>query len=219
MCSWRSWRRSEGRWRVVHDMGSRAGLVQVPQGGICSKACKEWFMTLVSCRCWAGPAGRNLFKDLYVTWFMTLVRCFYILNTWEDPVRQWRGAARGWKILHKFCAKFVHPHAAEWLRDHCLTFGDGICLSGGWDSRTHHIVYCLKKGGMLSDFVKVIMCNISMRMMPTMAKLVFLAAGVYLRSSCRTWSPGMWSGRTSASSFRLFLNLPIVNYCLTVRWL
>ena len=41
---------------------------------------------------------------------------------------------------------------------------------------------------MLSDFVKVIMCNISMRMMPTMAKLVFLAAGVYLRSSCRTWS-------------------------------
>ena len=69
------------------------------------------------------------------------------------------------------------------LRDHCLTFGDGICLSGGWDSRTHHIVYCLKKGGMLSDFVKVIMCNISMRMMPTMAKLVFLAAGVYLRRS------------------------------------
>ena len=89
MCSWRSWRRSEGRWRVVHDMGSRAGLVQVLQGGICSKACKEWFMTLVSCRCWAGPAVWNLFKDLYVTWFMILVRCFYILNTWEDPVRQW----------------------------------------------------------------------------------------------------------------------------------
>ena len=64
------------------------------------------------------------------------------------------------QTLHKFCAKFVHPHAAEWLRDHCLTFGDGICLSGGWDSRRHHIVYCLKKGGMLSDFVKVIMCNI-----------------------------------------------------------
>ena len=32
---------------------------------------------------------------------------------------------------------------------------------------------------MLSDFVKVIMCNISMRMMLTMAKLVFLAPGVY----------------------------------------
>ena len=69
---------------------------------------------------------------------------------------------------------------------------------------------------MLSDFVKVIMCNISMRMMPTMAKLVFLAAGVYLRSSCRTWSQHVI--RSYISFFLpLFLNLPIVNYCLTVR--
>ena len=59
-------------------------------------------------------------------------------------------------------------------------------------------------------------------MMPTMAKLVFLAAGVYLRSSCRTWpSPSAKvMARTSMSFFhffRLFLNLPIVNYCFTVR--
>ena len=66
--------RTKERWRVVHDMGYRAGLVQVPQGGICSKAFQEWFMTLVSCRCGAGHAGRDLFKHLYVTWHGSRIR-------------------------------------------------------------------------------------------------------------------------------------------------
>ena len=113
--------------------------------------------------CNVGMWMMTQFKDLNIAWSRVS------LSLWETFLLGSGTLSSMWcKLSKRGCGWLWQNAALQWswilvymmFRDHCLTFGDGICLSGGWDSRRHHIVYCLKKGGMLSDFVKVIMCNI-----------------------------------------------------------